>query len=125
MVRRIKVRFNLSRGKNFMKWKCVFPDGTIEYLSPDEVTLIMSRCKLSNNAKQAEKIFQGENKTVCAWILCEEMIITGVPQETPVESSRLRYNPRVKPCWDYKDANADGKEFGCIESRGNRLYVNS
>ena len=60
-----------------MKWKCVFPDGTIEYLSPDEVTLIMSRCKLSNNAKQAEKIFQGENKTVCAWILCEEMIITG------------------------------------------------
>ena len=108
-----------------MKWKVVFPDGTIEYLSPDEVTLIMSRCKLSNNAKQAEKIFQGENKTVCAWILCEEMIITGVPQETPVETSRLRYNPRVKPCWDHKEVNVDGKEFSCIESRGNRLYVNS
>ena len=122
---RIKVRFNLSRGKNFMKWKVVFPDGTCEYLSPDEVSLIMMRCKLSNNAKQAEKIFQGESKTVCAWVLCEEMKITGVPQENLLETSRLRYNPRVKPCWDYQECNSDGKEFGCIESRGNRLYVNS
>ena len=122
---RIKVRFNLSRGKNYMKWKVVFPDGTIEYLSPDEVSLIMMKCKLSNNAKQAEKIFQGESKTVCAWVLCEEIRITGVPQEDITESSRLRYNPRVKPCWDFKESNADGKEFVCIESRENRLYVNS
>ena len=122
---RIKVRFNLSRGKNFMKWKVVFPDGTIEYLSPDEVSLIMMKCKLSNNAKQAEKIFHGQSKTVCAWVLCEEIRITGVPQEDLTESSRLRYNPRVKPCWDYQEVNSDGKEFDCIESRGNRLYVNS
>jgi hypothetical protein len=122
---RIKVRFNLSRGKNFMKWKCVFPDGTCEYLSPDEVSLIMMKCKLSNNAKQAEKIFQGESKTVCAWVLCEEIKITGVPQENLLETSRLRYNPKVKPCWDYREVNVDGKEFDCIESRGNRLYVNS
>ena len=122
---RIKVRFNLSRGKNYMKWKCVFPDGTIEYLSPDEVSLIMMKCKLSNNAKQAEKIFQGESKTVCAWVLCEEIRITGVPQKYLTETSRLRYNPRVKPCWDYQEVNSDGKEFDCIESRENRLYVNS
>ena len=122
---RIKVRFNLSRGKNYMKWKIVYPDSTIEYLSPDEVSLIMMKCKLSNNAKQAEKIFQGESKTVCAWVLCEEMKITGAPQQDITETSRLRYNPRVKPCWDYQDVNSDGKEFGCIESRGNRLYVNS
>jgi hypothetical protein len=122
---RIKVRFNLSRGKNYMKWKIVYPDSTIEYLSPDEVSLIMMKCKLSNNAKQAEKIFQGESKTVCAWVLCEEMKITGVPQKDIIETSRLRYNPRVKPCWDYQEVNSDGKEFDRIESRGNRLYVNS
>ena len=122
---RIKVRFNLSRGKNFMKWKIVYPDSTCEYLNPNEVSLIMSRCKLSNNAKQAEKIFQGESKTVCAWVLCEEIRITGVPQKDITETSRLRYNPRVKPCWDYQEVNSDGKDFDCIESRGNRLYVNS
>jgi hypothetical protein len=122
---RIKVRFNLSRGKNFMKWKIVYPDSTIEYLSPNEVSLIMMKCKLSNNAKQAEKIFQGESKTVCAWVLCEEMKITGVPQKDIIETSRLRYNPRIKPCWDYQEVNSDGKEFDRIESRGNRLYVNS
>lgn len=121
---RIKVRFNLSRGKNYMKWKVVFPDGTCEYLSPDEVSLIMTRCKLSNNAKQAEKIFQGESKTVCAWVLCEEIKITGVPQEDLTETSRLRYNPRVNPYWNYRESNVDGKEFSCIESRGNMLYVN-
>jgi len=108
-----------------MKWKIVYPDSTIEYLSPDEVSLIMMKCKLSNNAKQAEKIFQGESKTVCAWVLCEEMKITGVPQKDIIETSRLRYNPRVKPCWDYQEVNSDGKEFDRIESRGNRLYVNS
>jgi hypothetical protein len=31
----------------------------------------------------------------------------------------------VKPCWDFKESNVDGKEFGCIESRGNKLYINS
>lgn len=108
-----------------MKWKIVYPDKTTEYLNPNEVSLIMSICKLSNNVKQAEKIFHGENKTVCAWVLCEEIRITGVPQEDLSDTSRLRYNPRVKPCWDYKGSNVDGKEFSCIESRGNRLYINS
>ena len=121
---RIKVRFNLSRGKNYMKWKIAYPDGSFEYFNPDEVSLVMNKCKLSNNAKQAEKIFKGENKTVCAWIMCADVKITGVPQEDLVETSRLRYNPRVKPHWDYRDVNVDGKEFGRIESRGNKLYVN-
>jgi hypothetical protein len=53
------------------------------------------------------------------------MKITGVPQKDIIETSRLRYNPRVKPCWDYQEVNSDGKEFDRIESRGNRLYVNS
>ena len=108
-----------------MKWKIVYPDSTCEYLSPNEVSLIMMKCKLSNNAKQAEKIFQGESKTVCAWVLCEDIRITGVPQENLLETSRLRYNPRVNPHWDYRESNVDGEEFDCIESRGNRLYVNS
>ena len=38
---RIKVRFNLGRGTNYMKWKVTYPDGNIEYYNPTEVQLVM------------------------------------------------------------------------------------
>ena len=28
---RIKVRFNLGRGANFMKWKVQYPNGEVQY----------------------------------------------------------------------------------------------
>jgi hypothetical protein len=118
-----KVRFNLSRGNNYKKWKITYPGGNIEYLDPNEVTLVMNRCKLRNNKKTAERIFNGEAKSVCAWILCEYVVITGRSKDTLEEQQRLRYNPRVKPNWDFKDINVDGKDFKIIESRGNSLYV--
>jgi hypothetical protein len=120
---KIKVRFNLSRGKNYKKWKISYPGGDIEYLDPDEVTLVMNKCKLRNNKKTAEKIFNGESKSVCAWILCDYIVITGKPQHPLEEQQRLRYNPRVKPNWDFREVNVDGKQFGVIESRENRLYI--
>jgi hypothetical protein len=119
----IKVRFNLSRGKNYMKWKIVYPYGNIEYLDPNEVTLIMNKCKLRNSQKTAQKIFDGEDKTVCAWILCDYLVVTEKPQQPLEEQQRLRYNPRVKPNWDFREVNVDGKQFGVIESRENRLYI--
>jgi len=106
-----------------MKWKVAYPDGTVEYLDPNDITLIMHKCKLRNSSKIAERIFKGENKTVCAWILCSHMKITGVPQKDMIETSRLRYNPRVTPNWSYQGDNVDGKEFDVIESRGNKLYI--
>ena len=74
MKRNIKVRFNLGRGKNYMKWKIESKSG-VEYHSPDNVQLIMFNCVLKNNKKMAQRIFNGENKNVCAWILCESIII--------------------------------------------------
>lgn len=121
---RTKVRFNLARGKNYKKWKITYPGGITEYLDPSEVTLVMSKCKLNNNRKVAEKIFGGKSKEVCAWVLCEYLVITDKEQTPMEESQRLRFNPRVKPNWDFKNVNADGKEYRCIESRGSRLYVN-
>jgi hypothetical protein len=119
----IKVRFNLSRGKNYMKWKIAYPDGNIEYLDPNKVDLLMKKCKLRNSIKTAQKIFDGENKTVCAWILCDDVIISDNLEESLDENERLRYNPRVKPNWDFRDVNVDGKQFCVIESRGSKLYI--
>ena len=58
-----------------MKWKISYPDGNIEYHIPTDVQLIMKKCELKNNRNVASKIFNGANKEVCAWILCEEIEI--------------------------------------------------
>lgn len=120
---KIKVRFNLSRGKNYMKWKIAHPDGEIEYLDPDGFDLLMKKCNLRNSPKTAQKIFEGENKSVCAWILCDSVIISERQKEPLDEDSRLRYNPKINPNWDFRGINVDGKQFGVIESRGSKLHI--
>ena len=121
---RYKVRFNLSKGVNYMKWKVTHPDGEVEYLDPNKVRLTLKKCHLKNNPKAANKILAGANKTVCAWILCDEVIVEephgGDPME---EGQRLRFNPRVAPNWMFKETNVDLVKYHRIESRGSRLYI--
>jgi len=61
-VKSIKIRFNLGRGKNFMKWKIQYPNGEIEYHNPTDVQLLMHDCTLKNRKKTAQKIFDGAKK---------------------------------------------------------------
>jgi len=119
----IKVRFNLSKGKNHMKWKIAYPDGSVEYIDPNKSDLTLKKCRLRNNPKTANKILLGANKSVCAWILCDDVIIKDKLPEDLEEVQRLRYNPRVAPYWNFRDVNVDGKEFRLIESRGSELYI--
>ena len=72
-MKKIKVRFNLGKGKNYMKWKIQDSNNNISYVSPDDTNLLMFNCQVKNNRKTAEKILNGEHKTVCAWILCDEI----------------------------------------------------
>ena len=64
-----KVRFNLGRGDNYMKWKVSTPSGEATYHNPDDVLIIMKGCKLFNQKGSANKIYEGANKTVCAWVI--------------------------------------------------------
>lgn len=123
MKKKIKVRFNLGRGKNYMKWKIEGPLG-VEYHSPTEVQLIMENCQLRNNRKVAEKIFNGMNKDVCAWIICDSIIIRFERFEKVWVKNRLKYNPRKKPYWtDYKDNDVDNKKFDKVVSVDYGLYT--
>lgn len=121
-TKRIKVRFNLSRGKNFMKWKVETPGGKPEYYSPDAVQLRLTKCTLKNHKKTAEKIYQGANKTVCAWVLCDAISIE--PAKTIDTSSleQIKYNPRIQPNWMWRDAIADGRQVNEMVSEGNKLF---
>ena len=126
MKRNIKVRFNLGKGKNYLKWKVQTSTG-IEYYYPADVQLVLKNCKLKNSLTTAQKIFNGENKTVCAWILCEDIIIkhNDFQQHDIMKTSRLRYNPRVKPFWTLDDEglSIDGNEYKEIVSVDYKLYV--
>ena len=118
-----KVRFNLGAGKNFMKWKIERPNGETSYYSPEEVQIVMTGCVLKNRKTTALKIFDGANKTVCSWILCDEVeIIDHVGLTAMDDSERVSYNPRLTPHWMFRGSVADGMRFGKLISSGKKVY---
>lgn len=127
MSKRIKVRFNLGRGVNYLKWKVQYPDGSVEYYKPTETQLVMSGCTLKNNKKTAEKIFNGQHKTVCAWILCDDIEIRSSSfnqYDGDPNNISLSYNPKINPYWVLgKITPADDFKFNEIGTVDFKLFV--
>jgi hypothetical protein len=123
-MKSIKVRFNLGRGKNYMKWKVQYTDGTIEYHSPTDVQLVMHECILKNHRKTAQKIYDGGDKVVCAWVLCKRLAIVKSDRFTKADlnGERVRYNPRVTPHWMLDGENVDGISVDKLVSVDFGLY---
>jgi len=124
---RIKVRFNLGRGVNYMKWKVEVPGQEAMYLDPNEFQLVMTTCSLRNHRRIAERINQGENKSVCAWILCDSLDVFEVSskQELPSHAFRLYYDPRVLPYWHTSRQvvhDFDNTDHFMIVSEGKKLF---
>jgi hypothetical protein len=122
-MRKIKVRFNLGRGNNFMKWKIVYPNGHVEYHRPSDVQLIMKSCQLKNHKGVAKKIFNGGEKVICAWVLCEDItIINHTFTQFDKICDRLKYNPRVQPNWVLNGEIVDNEFITTIASVDFGLY---
>ncbi len=118
-----KVRFNLSRGEYYMKWKVMYNDGRIEYHDPSEVQLVLRKCILKNNRKAAQRIFNGETtKVVCAYVLCKEIEIVR-EDFLPETTAHLKYNPRVLPFWNLNGMNVDGSEYKELFSVDYKLFL--
>ena len=120
--RKIKVRFNLSRGKNFMKWKVEFPGRRPLYYDPNEIQFQFIRCTLKNHKKTAEKIYQGANKTVCAWVLCDVLAFYSPKTVDTSNLEQIRYNPRIQPNWMWRGEIADGCQVNDVVSDGSSLF---
>ena len=102
-----RIRFHLAKGKNFMKWQVKSPSGEVQFYEPSEVTIFMEGCVLRNQKGTAEKIFGGEDKTVCAWVDAVDLRVVAAPIKNIMSTSAvLHYNPRVLPYW-----NLDGKDI--------------
>ena len=114
-----KIRFNLGRGENFEKWRITDnTNGESFYLNPDDFCLTLVKCTLRNQKGAAERIYKGSNKTVCAWIDCED-ILAGMPRG--VEGQLISYNPRVTPNWRLEEDNIDGKTFDKLLTDGRNV----
>lgn len=115
----MKVRFNLGK-KYYKQWQVC--DGKKRtYYNPDEVTLVLTNCKLHNNQKVAQKIFDGSHKTVCSWIKCETVAVTPISK---VKGKTISYNPRIKPYWcDSEGNNIDNHFFSSLVTNGRKVYT--
>jgi hypothetical protein len=122
----IRVRFHLAKGEHFRKWQVRHADGSVTYHDPETTTILMRDCYLRNSRKVAERIHGGENKTVCAWVLCRKVHIwTSTPQPTPEETqiAMVRFNPRVLPYWhDEHGTDLDGARLDRVMSWNRDLF---
>lgn len=124
-----KVRFHLGAGKNFGHWqikRC--SDSTTRYIDPAKVCLEMRDSKLVNHLGTAKKINCGASKSVCAWIICESIIIhQDENQLDRVQSSQqLSYNPKVHPNWVGHDGtNMDGHTIAHIVTYKKKLFYSN
>jgi hypothetical protein len=125
-MKSIKVRFNLGAGKNFMKWKIQYPDGRVEYHSPEDVKLEMGDCILKNHKKMAQKIFNGGEKVVCAWVLCKSLELKESTLDTELDAiltgEKVSYNPRITPHWMLNGENVDGMFIHRLTTVGKGVY---
>lgn len=124
-MKKFKLRFNLSRGENYMKWKVNFPDGTIAYYSPETYSFVMYGCVLKNNRKTAEKIYSGENKSVCAWIVCDDLHLVFPANNTiDYNNKKIKYNPKIKPYWlNEAGENLDNNYFAVLLTLGKKIFI--
>jgi hypothetical protein len=124
MRRRFKVRFHLGAGENFMKWRVENVEtGAVEFFDPKVYDLELEDCKLYNQKGSAEKIFNGDNKTVCAWVMVRKVATLIGGKCCFPDEDKVSYNPKVQPYWrDQEGNNIDKKEIPMMETMGRQLF---
>jgi hypothetical protein len=124
-MKRFKVRFHLARGDNYMKWQVFdLKHNTKEYYEPDTYSLVMRGCRLGNQPSTSKKIFEGADKTVCAWVSCDS--VRAYEDAAPPKLYKLtqyKYNPRKNPHW-FTDANknVDGLPLISMVTHKRNIY---
>ncbi len=82
----------------------------------------MYRCKLYNSYKTALSIFSGSDKTVCAWIACQELEIC--KNQEISDKSEIFYSPRISPFWrDSDDVNIDNEEYDFLKTYNKSIFI--
>lgn len=120
----VRVRFHLAAGKHHCHWQVRHDDGRVEYFDPAATGLRMVGCRLTNQRGTAQRIYDGDHKSPCAWVEAQR-----VYQHTPNAWDKpfgewVGFNPRVAPHWRNDEGdNLDGREFAVITTEGRSLWA--
>lgn len=134
--KRFQVRFHLGRGANYMCWqvkdfginRANNGRANIDYYAPSNVSLELTNCTLRNSPNTAMKIFNGQSKTVCAWVDCDMIDVhyKKSPDFKGVDTKNLRkykYNPKKNLHWfTSKQKNVDDKDLVKMHTNNRALY---
>jgi hypothetical protein len=120
-----RLRFHLAKGSNFMKWQYTATNGAKQYVDPTILRTFQDG-KLKNQRATAEKIKNGANKTVCAWIEFKTDVFSlqnNFEESDLINFVKVYYNPRKLPYWhDAEGNNLDNSE-GFIAVIEKQIYL--
>lgn len=127
--KRFQVRYHLGKGSNYMCWQVTDRvNDHIDYYPPSIVSLELTNCKLRNSVPTAMKIFNGQNKAVCAAVDCDMIDVRYKrdPKFSPPNIKNMdkyKYNPRKHFHWFTKrNRNADDKELHKMYTHNRSIY---
>ena len=120
-----KLKFYLARGPHYRCWQIRRSNNEELYFSPEECSLILDDCLLTNKINVAQKTFEGANRQPCAWVRCHSY-----QQVKAIEDldryQQIRYNPKVAPYWrDIRGSNIDKCRYASIVTVGSKIYARS
>ncbi len=123
-AQKTKVRFHLARGENYQRWQVKRGD-TVEYYDPEDVMLEMRDATLRNQRKTAERIHNGENKTVCAWVECSDLKVKPLnPHGMPAVGDFAHFNPKRRPFWhNAKREDIDNTNHSSLTTYGRLIII--
>jgi hypothetical protein len=130
-MNKLLVRFHLANGPHYKHWQVKDKtSGGVSYYDPTEVCLLLTNCRLVNQAGTALRVFQNQVRDVCGWIECNEVSIVHTNTFEPnitYHLVELVYDPKIHPHWFAplvgKHNCQDGIEFQRIITKGRRVFT--
>ena len=127
--KRFQVRFHLGKGANYMCWQVKDNRNKgIEYYPPSNVSLELTNCTLRNSPSTAMRIYNGNAKTVCAWVECDMVDVNykkdpSFSKPSIKNMDKYKYNPKKHMHWFTKrNNNADDKNLTKMHTNNRSLY---
>lgn len=118
-MKRYLLRFHLGLGKNYFKWRLQDKITNEVQFIEDTANFVLYGCKLRNNKRTAQQIFDGSHKTVCSFVEFDSYLI----EETNPTDTPILYNPRKFPYWNLNGEDVDNQLFDKLITFERRIYL--